>query len=270
MAGMKTRWLRFSLRTLLLLITALCIWLGVQVTAARRQKEAVEAILKAGGQVGFDYQMVPATSGGFYEFNIDSSAASAAPAWLHGLVGDDVFRTVVQVHFTNLRRGIAESDLAQLDQLPALRSLQISHTDIACDDGSLRHLRNSDLSHIAGLRQLRTLVIWNSDVDTAGVASMVNLKHLKSLSLKGAPVDDSGLRYLENLPNLEWLDLEGTSITDAGITDLARLTGLKTLRVGLTRITYEGEVKLYYLLPNTTLSPTLNTSILQPRPQLTK
>ena len=59
MAGMKSRWFRFSLRTLLLLIAVLCVWLGIQVNAARRQREAVAAIQSAGGSVVYDYEIVP-------------------------------------------------------------------------------------------------------------------------------------------------------------------------------------------------------------------
>ena len=59
----RRRWFRFSLRMLLVVVTVLCVWLGFKVNAARRQKEAVEAILKAGGQVSYDYQLVPLKAG---------------------------------------------------------------------------------------------------------------------------------------------------------------------------------------------------------------
>jgi predicted xylose isomerase-like sugar epimerase len=51
----KRRWFRFSLRMLLLVVTVLCVWLGFNVNAARRQKEAVQAIRLAGGSVWFEY-----------------------------------------------------------------------------------------------------------------------------------------------------------------------------------------------------------------------
>ena len=53
------RWFRFGLRTLLIFLTVLCVWLGFQVNAARRQHAAVQAILQAGGTVAYDYQTVP-------------------------------------------------------------------------------------------------------------------------------------------------------------------------------------------------------------------
>ncbi len=50
------RWFRFSLRTILLFATALCLWLGMTVTQARQRERAVKAIEAAGGTVGYDYQ----------------------------------------------------------------------------------------------------------------------------------------------------------------------------------------------------------------------
>ena len=41
---LRRRWLRFSLRTFLLVLTGLCIWLGVNVNQAQQQKEAVAAL----------------------------------------------------------------------------------------------------------------------------------------------------------------------------------------------------------------------------------
>jgi hypothetical protein len=41
----KRRWLRYSLRTLLLLFTVVCLWLGWKVRDARQQEAAVKAAL---------------------------------------------------------------------------------------------------------------------------------------------------------------------------------------------------------------------------------
>src|SRR5262245_10359599 len=101
MARMK-KWFRFSLRTMLVLITALCIWLGFQVNAARRQREAVAAILKVGGSVKYDFQMVlnptiPSPLNVSYKSLKDASPPG--PAWLRHLIGDEYFQDVVEVIF---------------------------------------------------------------------------------------------------------------------------------------------------------------------------
>ena len=58
----RRRWLRYSLRTLMVLVTVLCVWLAIKVNAARRRADVVAAIQKA-GTVWFDYQLVPAKAG---------------------------------------------------------------------------------------------------------------------------------------------------------------------------------------------------------------
>ena len=45
-----------SLRTAFLLLTILCVWLGVVVSAARRQERTVQIIEEYGGYVQYDYE----------------------------------------------------------------------------------------------------------------------------------------------------------------------------------------------------------------------
>ena len=47
----QRRWGRFSLRTMLLSSTIVCVWFGMLASSARRQQEAVEAIRKVYGTV---------------------------------------------------------------------------------------------------------------------------------------------------------------------------------------------------------------------------
>ena len=52
----RRRWLQFSLRSILALTAVVAIWLGIKVTAAHNQRNAVKAILASGGQVYYDFQ----------------------------------------------------------------------------------------------------------------------------------------------------------------------------------------------------------------------
>ena len=50
----KRRWFQFSLRSLLVttfIVAVACGWLGKKIEQKRREREAVEAIVKLGGQV---------------------------------------------------------------------------------------------------------------------------------------------------------------------------------------------------------------------------
>jgi hypothetical protein len=53
----RRRWLQFSLRGLIALLTVFAIWLGVVVNRAREQREAVKAIESLGGVVLYDWQI---------------------------------------------------------------------------------------------------------------------------------------------------------------------------------------------------------------------
>ena len=50
----KLRWLQFSIRTALLVVTLSCVGLAVWVASAERQRRAVAAIEALGGAVGYD------------------------------------------------------------------------------------------------------------------------------------------------------------------------------------------------------------------------
>ena len=45
------RWLQFSLRSLLVLLTIACVWLGWKVERARKRGEAIDAVVEQGGMV---------------------------------------------------------------------------------------------------------------------------------------------------------------------------------------------------------------------------
>ena len=51
----RRRWFQFSLRTLFVLLTVLCVWLAVTVERVRKQREAVAAIEAVGGSVFYEY-----------------------------------------------------------------------------------------------------------------------------------------------------------------------------------------------------------------------
>ena len=99
----RPRWLRFSLRTLLVVMTVLCVWLGWKVNAARRQKEAVDAILKAGGTAIYDFQEVVPKSRPT-DIAFDPNAVPWEPHWLDTLIGRDF------IHKRHHRRPLRSHD----------------------------------------------------------------------------------------------------------------------------------------------------------------
>src|SRR5262249_2001048 len=132
---LRRRWLRYSLRTLLVAVTILCVWLGLKVNSARRQREAVATLTRSGADVSFDYQTAN---------NATPDASPPGPAWLRNLIGDDYFTTANFVSFE--RRTIHREDLLQLGRLLGLKALVLIDTRIVNDGSRIeRPLYESDL-----------------------------------------------------------------------------------------------------------------------------
>ena len=102
---------QFTLRELFFASTAICVGLGTGVNAVHRQQDAIKAILQAGGEVYFDYQLVPVL-GKTDEFTIDTQLRPSAPAWMRSFFGEDYFRTAIAVHFYS--GSINTTDLEQV------------------------------------------------------------------------------------------------------------------------------------------------------------
>ena len=127
------RWLQFSLRGLLALLTVFAIWLGVAVNRAREQREAVRAIEAKGGTVQYDWQVsLKRTSmiEGFEHYQVFRKYGSpSGPAWLRRRIGNDYFQNVVSVELywePSKLRSVNESTLpALVPHLQRLRALKL-------------------------------------------------------------------------------------------------------------------------------------------------
>ncbi len=260
---MKTRWLRFSLRTLLLIITAICVWIGIQVNAARRQREAVATITKAGGTVVYDYQNLQLVSPAGITW--DDSRLPPGPAWLRHQIGDDYFQTVVAVSFWNLKQRIEKGELAKL---PHVTTVLVGGFD--AHDGDLVALAEFDrlevlifltnsingsiLKSLPNPNRLRFLYLHGPDVDDAALEPIGNMAMLTDLQIGGVKISDAGVSHLRNLANLEHLALSGDKITDAGLAHLQNLSNLTSLELAWGEITDAGLQQLTTLRKLTNLS----------------
>jgi len=53
----KRRWLRYSLRTFLVVLTVFCVWLGALVYRVNKQREAVQWVKDHGGEVYYEFEV---------------------------------------------------------------------------------------------------------------------------------------------------------------------------------------------------------------------
>jgi hypothetical protein len=71
--------LRFSIHTLLIVLTIFCVWLGWKVEQARKQREVAALVHEMGGRVRYDYQ---------------PNAKPPGPQWLRKQLGRHFFDDV--------------------------------------------------------------------------------------------------------------------------------------------------------------------------------
>lgn len=153
------RHFRFSLSTLLVLTTILCLFLGVKVRQLRLQRLATTWVLDHGGTIVYERQVMdqPHVS--------RPDVGPPGPKWLRAVIGDDYFDTPYGIQF--LRDPVG--DISQLRSFPTLRTLAIYGDEV--DDitplAELRELEalglrchsDCDLSPLKGLEKLRILVV---------------------------------------------------------------------------------------------------------------
>src|SRR5438132_567105 len=101
----KRRWAQFSLGTMFIVVSLLCVWLALLVNQAHRQRAAVAAIEKLGGIVGY--------------------GEPAIGDWLP-TIARDAFVPVVDVNF--FKCAITDDDLACLDGLHQVEFISLGDT----------------------------------------------------------------------------------------------------------------------------------------------
>ncbi len=126
------RFLRFSLRGLIILVLVIGAWLGWLVRSARIQREAVAAIAKAGGYVKYDWE--------WQSLSPIPTGKPMYPRWLVDCLGVDYFGNVSYVHFDHNPQA-GDADLAGLRGLNRLEQLYL------CDTNST----DAGLAHVSGL-----------------------------------------------------------------------------------------------------------------------
>jgi hypothetical protein len=204
----RRRWVRYSLRTFLILMTAVCLALGMYVKRVLDQKVASEIVRGWGGTVWLDYryQAEIANSGTANQIPVQPPQFRA----LRKRLGDDYFSNVVAVSFPYHLSAVIEVDV--LCGFKKLRVLTLSGTKVNDDD----------LRKLARLHTIETLHLADTDVTDDGIQWLIKLPRLKTLSLRGTVLTDVGLRTLAVRSSLEELDIVNTNATEEGLAQLIK------------------------------------------------
>jgi hypothetical protein len=156
-APQPRRWYQFRAQTgwLVALLAGCClVAIGGKAFEARRQQTAVAALQRSGGEVYYDYEF---DRQGLYVAN----TPAPGPAWLHSVLGDDIFRNV---HWVSLEGpGVTDEVLKNLEGLSRLQWLSIKSAPGVTDAG---------LDHLRGLHELDELYLYGTAVTPTGMAKL--------------------------------------------------------------------------------------------------
>src|SRR5688500_9799987 len=129
---LRSRWLRYSLRSLFVALTIGGIAFGFWRNSAERQRKAVEAIEAGFGHVRYDYEL--------------AKADAPRPAWLARVLGRDYLATPLEVDVLN---GTSEAVSLMCGTLTRLRSVMVWETQMT----------ENQLALLSGCRDLRVLYL---------------------------------------------------------------------------------------------------------------
>jgi hypothetical protein len=240
------RWLRISVRGLMILVLIVATGLGWVIHRARVQRDAVAVIKRVGGHVGYSWQRAKGAW-------ISPPPEPRGPDWLRRTLGPDFLDTATYVFLQGEQ--CDDESLRAACRLPWLEELSIVHTgvtDASAED--IRHLTNlrsldlrlnritpRPLRHIAGMSELRELKLAMRlspvPLRDEDMAFLKRLTKLGSLMLPSAELTDGWLVYIEGLKNLKSLQLYDMAITTDGLHRFKALSNLTTLSLHGTRLT---------------------------------
>jgi hypothetical protein len=230
----RLRWYQYRLRTLLIIMTLLAVWMAWISHCARQQQTAVEKIHALGGNVSYDIQKI---NGQYFAF--DYHAIPPGPAWLRKFIGEDYFQNVVYVELGKTHD--TDDDLAILQNLPDLEGLALNDTNIT----------GNSLVHLEGLKKLEILILEKTMIDDSGLAHLKDITSLRGLDLNDTKITDAGILNLQKLINLEeWLLLNNTEITDESLKYFKNFVKLKVLSMKHTHVTRKSIENMKDDLPN--------------------
>jgi hypothetical protein len=235
----KRRWAQFSLFTMFVVVTVLCVWLSVWVHRARRQKEVVATIRRWGGIVRYDFESPT------YE-------EPSWRSWFREKIGDDYVAHVTDAMLPSSRAVLLRkyktsdrlpaADGPIIDDAAAQMLAILTHLQRLGLDGS--EITDVGMAEISRLTDLNYLCLDRTDVTDAGIVHLAGLTNLKELGLNDTEISDEGLKCVGSHISLQWLRVTHSRITDAGLAHLQRLKNLRGLSLSHTQVSDAGLIYL--------------------------
>ena len=149
------------------------------------------------------------------------------------------------LQFVEVRGSVSNRHLQDLQQLPRLRILDLSVSELVESSQpneslilppmpKLRALNFGGSAPfsgdgLGGLRDIVVLDLSGTQLNDEGLSRVAELKHLRHLYLDGTQVTNTGLRQLSKLPRLERLSIRFVPVNEEGLRHLAKIQTLRQL-----------------------------------------
>jgi hypothetical protein len=204
----KRRWrlgLRFSLRTLFVVMTIACVVCGYWLKERIRQRTAVRRFYALTAGRGSPHEDDLLTM--VYRYGHNEYRKPITPKWMQPLreaLGEEAFGEVTGVQL--LDTAATDDDLRFLADVKTVERVLLSRTKVT-DEG---------LRRLLICPRIRYVALDDTAITDAGIEILSDLKQLDCLSLSGTKITDAGLVHLTELPKLKELWLRNTAITDRG------------------------------------------------------
>lgn len=200
----RRRWLRFGIRSILVLMVLVAIPLAW--IANRAHLRAVAAIEAVGGRAGFDYEDIS-----FEDMLQGKVAVAPGPPLLRSILGENFFAKIVSVFLYSTAFDLpSQSDkehiLSLLSQMHDIKHMLVENaTDV-------------DLEHISRVPSISSLIFDGTFTD-AGVAELMVLPNLEEIRLFSDHIGEPSVIALSRYTKLQrlWVYGKGLSEEDARI-----------------------------------------------------
>jgi hypothetical protein len=154
---------QFSFRSLLVFLVAVSIplgWFAWEMQQARKQREAVEAIVQADGKTHYVpwKELLTLEQALAQRSHVRSKRPSLR--WLRRVLGNDFFDDVFGVE--GIGYAFGDSELELVKKLPKLEYVNLFRTNVT----------NAGLEHLKGLSYLRHLTVFGGEVTEEGLDSL--------------------------------------------------------------------------------------------------
>jgi Leucine-rich repeat (LRR) protein len=221
---------RFSLRTMMVLITVVCILIPTWILPSERQRRVVKQL--------DEKEIWWAFSGEEIDEIIDIYNHSQSSNNLRYQGKHE--RRWYQHFYRNIESVQIESARAINDHtidwsaLPHLKSIRAWSTDGLLEDGASGEPINQFFQNLSNNRELAALDLTLGEMTDEAMKVIGSFENLRSLKISDGPTSDNGMIQLKNLKKLKLLEIFPSRISVEGLAMLASLPQLEHLSLKIS------------------------------------